>query len=82
MCEIVPQIMKREVSNQLPMILVRLAFEGAEPVMDACLGELGMTPRREDIRADLIAPAVPKIVIEGASRLIEQVDVTELLTLQ
>jgi hypothetical protein len=81
MGEIVPQIMKREVSNQFPLLLVRLAFQCPEPVMDASFGELGLTLRREDIGAALIAPAVPKIVIEGASRFIEQIDVTELLSL-
>jgi hypothetical protein len=65
MREIMPQVMKAQFSNQLLMTPIRLAFEGAEPVMDARLGEMGITLQREDIGADLIAPAVLKIVVEG-----------------
>jgi hypothetical protein len=43
MGKIVSQIVEREFSNQFPLLFVRLAFEGAEPMMDASLSKLGVT---------------------------------------
>ena len=81
MCKIVSQIMEREVSNQVPLLVVGLTFQCPEPVMNARLCQLGVPLQGENIRAALITSPMAKIVIEGTPRLVEEVDITEFLSL-
>src|SRR6266487_6996173 len=79
MGEIVPQIMKREVSNRFPLLRVGLAFQRPEPVMNARLGQLRVTLRSKNIWTFGITSTKAKIVIEGTTGFIEQINITELL---
>src|SRR6266571_3184751 len=79
MSEIMPQVMKREITNQSPLLLVGPTFQRPEPMVNACLSQLVVPLRRKHIGTALITTTVPKIVIKGASGFIEQINITEFL---
>src|SRR6266567_992581 len=79
--KIVAQIMKREVSDQLPLLVVGTPFEATEPLVNAIFGETRTPLGGKDIRAGMLTPAVLEVVVQGTARLVQQIDVTELLTL-
>src|SRR5947209_18479587 len=81
MRKIVAQIMKREVSDQLPLLAVSVPFEATEPLVNAIFGETRTPLGGKDIRAALLAPAMLEILKERTACLVQQIDVTKLLAL-
>src|SRR2546423_15156846 len=81
MRKIVAQIMKREVSDQLPLLAVSVPFEALEPLVNAIFGETRTPLGGKDIWAGALTPAVLEVVVQGTACLVQQIDVTKLLAL-
>src|SRR5207237_10558904 len=77
MRKIVAQLMKREVSDQLPLLAVSVPFEATEPLVNAIFGETRTPLGGKDIRAALLAPAMLEILKERTACLVQQIDVTK-----
>src|SRR5438046_9487216 len=73
--------MKREVSDQLPLLAVSLPLEAPEPLVNAIFGETRTPLGRKDVGTRALTPAMLEVVIQGATCLVQQIDVTELLAL-
>src|SRR5437660_2073579 len=81
MRKIMAQIMKRESSDEFPFLVVGLPLEALEPLVNAIFGGT-RTPRgRKDVGTRALTPAMLEVVIQGATCLVQQIDVTELLAL-
>src|SRR5947199_9037591 len=73
--------MKREVSDQLPLLAVSLPFEATEPLVNPIFGETRTPLGGKDVGTRALTPAMLEVVIQGATCLVQQIDVTELLAL-
>ena len=81
MRKIVAQIMKREVCDEFPFLVIGVPLEASEPLVNAIFGQTRTTLGGKDVDALWITPAMLEVVIQGAARLVQQIDVTELLAL-
>src|SRR5438874_6844496 len=81
MRKIVAQIMKREVSDQLPLLAVSVPFEATEPLVNPIFGETRTPLGGKDIWAGALTPAVLEVVVQGTACFVQQIDVTKLLAL-
>src|SRR5215472_18331714 len=73
--------MKREVCDEFPLLVVGVPLEAAEPLVDAIFSETRTALGGKDVGTGLLAPAMLEVVIQGAARLVQQIDVAELLAL-
>src|SRR5436190_9344721 len=81
MRKIAAQIMKREVSDQLPLLAVSVPFEALEPLVNPIFGETRTPLGGKDIWAGALTPAVLEVVVQGTACFVQQIDVTKLLAL-
>jgi hypothetical protein len=79
--EVMTQVVEGNIANQLPLLSGRLRFNATEPVMNPSFGQPLVTLGGEDIRTFRIAPSVLKVVAQGVTCLVEQVDLTKLASL-
>ena len=75
MGKIMAQIMKREVSNLVPLIFVRLLLKRTEPMMNARLRQPLAPLRGENVRAGGITSTMLNILEEWTPNLIEQINI-------
>lgn len=78
MSKIVPQIVKGEISNQVPFILLGRMLERTEPMVNAIFCEMCASLRSKDIYRLWITTAVLEIVVEWTACFIQEVNVAEL----
>ena len=81
MRKIVAQIMKREVSDQLPLLVVGTPLEALEPLVNAIFGETRTPLGGKDVGTGALTPSMLEVIIQGTARFVQQIDVTKLLTL-
>src|SRR5207244_12815355 len=81
MRKIMAQIMNRESSDEFPFLVVGLPLEAPEPLVNAIFGETRTPLGRKDVGTRALTPAMLEVVIQGATCLVQQIDVTELLAL-
>src|SRR5207237_3278062 len=81
MRKIMAQIMKRESSDEFPFLVVGLPLEAPEPLVNAIFGETRTPLGGKDVGTRSLTPAMLEVVIQGATCLVQQIDVTELLAL-
>src|SRR5689334_3696546 len=73
--------MKRELSNLVPLLVVRLSFESTKPMMNACFRKPLVALGSKDIETCWITRSVLKVLKERTPGLIEQINSAELATL-
>ena len=81
MREIVPQVMKREIGDEVPLLLVGLPFEGAEPMVNAIFRKTWTSLGGKDVDAFWVTPTMLEVVVEGTTRFVEQINIPELFPL-
>jgi hypothetical protein len=78
MCKIVTQIMKGEIGDKFPLVLVCLPFEGAEPMVNAVFREMRTSLGGEDVDAPWVTSTMLDVVIQRATRFVQEINVPEL----
>src|SRR5579885_2004878 len=81
MGKVMAKIMKGHIADECPLVRGRLLFEGAPPLMNPIFGQVGAPLGRKDIGAAFIPSPVLEIQMERAPHLIEQVNLSEFLSL-
>src|SRR2546430_16143323 len=73
--------MKRQLSDHLHRRALSLPFEATEPLVNPTFGETRTPLGGKDVGTRALTPAMLEVVIQGATCLVQQIDVTELLAL-
>src|SRR5258708_34064698 len=81
MSKVMAQIMEREVSNLLPLVLACSLFECSKPMMNARFRQSLVALGGEDVRTFRIATAMLKILKERSPALIKQVNLPKFASL-
>ena len=72
MRKVVTQIMKRDISNRLPLLLCRTPLEDTKSVVNTSLRELWRTLRGENVRTLSVSASMQQIVVKRPTYLVQE----------
>jgi hypothetical protein len=78
MSKIMAQIVKAEIRDEFPLLMVRLLLKGAKPVVNAVLAQSLIPLGGEDVGTSLIATSMLQVSMKRAACLVQEVDIAEL----